>query len=445
MKSVDQLVLEDGAYQHRSLFWNEDVYEAELEQIFSRAWLFLTHESLIPNSGDYNTTRMGEDKVIVIRQQDGSIKAFINSCQHRGNTVCHADAGNTRHFTCSYHGWSYAADGQLVGVPLEQEAYFNELDKAEFALTQVAQVSSYKGMVFGTFDAQAPDLETYLGDMRWYLDVLLDVPGGIELIGPPMKSILNCNWKTPAENFGGDDYHFGWTHAAGVAVMGGPLEMLSGNAQLPPDVGFQVGSSYGHIFGLIEQGASALQVFPDWRDQYETWLNSRLPALEEKFGPARARFYKGHWNANIFPNCSFLYGTNTFKVWQPRGPRQIEVFTWTLVEKEMPDELKQMHHRSNAATFGTAGMLESDDGENFEECTQNNRGLNTRQSYNYAGMGKDHEGPHPDMPGVISETLVAETGLRNFYRQWARMVNGDDWTQLGASANSPLTKLRAVK
>jgi len=444
MKPVDELVLEDGAYQHRTMFWNEDIYEAELEHIFSRAWLFLTHESLIPEAGDYNTTRMGEDKVIVIRQQDGSIRAFINSCRHRGNTVCHADAGNTRQFTCSYHGWSYGSNGELIGVPLEQDAYFNQIDKSKFGLQDIAQVASYKGMVFGTFDASAPDLETYLGDMRWYMDSFLDVPGGIELIGPPMKSILNCNWKTPAENFGGDDYHFGWTHAAGVAVMGGPLEMLAGNTGVPNEVGFQVGSSYGHIFGFIEGGAAALQPFPEWREMYDNWLNSRLPGQEEKFGPQQARFYKGHWNANIFPNCSFLYGTNTFKVWQPRGPRAIEVYTWTLVEKEMPAELKQMMHRSNAATFGTAGMLESDDGENFEECTQTNRGFNTRQGYCHAGMGQQNEGPHPDMPGVISDNLMAETGLRNFYRTWARMINGDDWTQIGAPATAPLKKLRAV-
>ena len=265
MRPVDELILEDGAYQHRTLFWDEEIYEQELQQIFARAWLFLTHESLIPNPGDYNTTTMGEDNVIVIRQDDGSIGAFINSCRHRGNTVCHADAGNTRRFTCTYHGWSYGRNGDLVGVPYENEAFFGKLDKSQFGLRPVAQVASYKGLVFGTFDPDAPSLETYLGDMRWYLDAFLDVPGGVELIGPPMKSILNCNWKTPAENFGGDDYHFGWTHAAGVAVIGGPLQMLSGNAELPPDVGFQVGSKYGHIFGFIENGAPALQLHEEWR------------------------------------------------------------------------------------------------------------------------------------------------------------------------------------
>jgi phenylpropionate dioxygenase-like ring-hydroxylating dioxygenase large terminal subunit len=445
MRPADELILEDGAYQHRSIFWDADIYAGELEHIFARAWLFLTHESLIPKPGDYATTTMGEDPVIVARQDDGTIRAFINSCRHRGNTVCHAETGNTRRFTCSYHGWSYDLSGALVGVPFEQEGYHGRLDKARLGLRPVAQLASYKGLVFATFDPDAPSLEHYLGDMRWYVDAFLDAPGGIELIGPPMKSILNCNWKTPTENFGGDDYHFGWTHAAGMAVIGGPLTMLSGNAHAPPpEAGFQVGSRYGHCFGFLEGAVAALLLREPWREQYAQWIAARMPQIVERLGPTRARFYGGHWNASFFPNCSFLYGTNTFKVWQPRGPGHLEVYTWTLVEKDMPAELKALIHRSNIATFGTAGILESDDGENFEECARTNRGHVTRQDYYYTGLGLGHEGPHPELPGIVSETIMAETGIRNFYRCWARMMRGTPWQDADVPATAPLARLRAV-
>ena len=99
--------------------------------MFGRCWLFLTHESLIPNFGDFVTAYMGEDKVIVVRQKDGSIKAFLNSCTHRGNQVCHADSGNAKAFTCSYHGWSFGTDGSLAALPLEQSAYYGQFDKAD--------------------------------------------------------------------------------------------------------------------------------------------------------------------------------------------------------------------------------------------------------------------------------------------------------------------------
>jgi 3-phenylpropionate/trans-cinnamate dioxygenase alpha subunit len=170
VKDVSKLILEDGAVQDRRIYWDQDIYEQELEQIFARAWCFLAHESQIPNPGDYLTTRIGEDNVIVARQPNGSIKAFINSCPHRGNVVCHADSGHAKAFTCAYHGWAFGLDGELATVPLEHDAYYNAIERPRYAMHPVAKVESYKGLVFGTFDAGAPSLRDYLGEMAWYMD-----------------------------------------------------------------------------------------------------------------------------------------------------------------------------------------------------------------------------------------------------------------------------------
>ncbi|MFX8195566.1 aromatic ring-hydroxylating dioxygenase subunit alpha, partial [Acinetobacter baumannii] len=92
-------------------------------------------------------------------------------------------------------------DGALAGVPLENEAYFGELDRSKFGLVPVAQVAEYKGLIFGCFDAKAPSLEDYLGDAKFYLDVWLDaMPGGTSLVGETQKMVLNTNWKLPVEN-----------------------------------------------------------------------------------------------------------------------------------------------------------------------------------------------------------------------------------------------------
>jgi 3-phenylpropionate/trans-cinnamate dioxygenase alpha subunit len=72
-------------------------------------------------------------------------------------------------------------------VPLEHDTYYNAIERPRYAMHPVAKVESYKGLVFGTFDAGAPSLRDYLGDMAWYMDSFLDVPGGVELLGPPMK------------------------------------------------------------------------------------------------------------------------------------------------------------------------------------------------------------------------------------------------------------------
>src|SRR5438093_8412352 len=205
---VHSLIDVERGLLDRRIFSEPAIYEQELERIFARCWLYLGHESQLAQPGDFLTTYMGEDPVLVVRGQDGRLRAFLNTCRHRGNRVCRLDQGNARHFTCSYHGWTYTSEGQLTGVPSYSEFWFEELDKGQWGLVPVPQVASYKGLVFGSLDPQAPPLTEYLGDMGWCLDVLLDrLEGGTEVLGGAHRWIIPANWKTAAENVGGDAYH----------------------------------------------------------------------------------------------------------------------------------------------------------------------------------------------------------------------------------------------
>jgi phenylpropionate dioxygenase-like ring-hydroxylating dioxygenase large terminal subunit len=132
----------------REIFVNEAIYQEELERIFARAWLFVGHESQIPNPGDFAVSGMGEESVILCRDRAGEVHVFLNSCRHRGMKVCRYDEGNTAVFTCPYHGWSYGTDGRLVGVPFLREAYRSTLDRSQWGLVEVAQLARYKGTVF---------------------------------------------------------------------------------------------------------------------------------------------------------------------------------------------------------------------------------------------------------------------------------------------------------
>ena len=207
---IDQMIdLKRGTIS-REIFVSPEFHREELDKLFTRAWLFVGHESLIPKPGDFFVSRMGEELVILCRDAQGAVHVFLNSCRHRGMKVCRYEQGNTSLFVCPYHSWSYTTDGKLQGVPLYRALYEGTLNRDEWSLIEVPKLALYKGTVWASWDPAAPDLLDYLGGAVDHLDQVLDCrdgrPGGSEVIGVH-KWIFPSNWKFAAENFLGDTYH----------------------------------------------------------------------------------------------------------------------------------------------------------------------------------------------------------------------------------------------
>src|SRR6478609_6244720 len=156
-----RLVDADRGLVDRKIFSDQEIYDLEMERIFARAWNFMAHDSQIPNPGDFFMTFIGEDRVIVVRDNDGNAQVLINSCRHRGNAVCRAEEGHATSFMCTYHGWTYDLKGNLVGVPGFKEVYHEELDRQNWGLITAGKVDSYKGFIFATMDGEAPELDEF--------------------------------------------------------------------------------------------------------------------------------------------------------------------------------------------------------------------------------------------------------------------------------------------
>jgi phenylpropionate dioxygenase-like ring-hydroxylating dioxygenase large terminal subunit len=420
----------------REIFVNPDIYAEEQERIFARSWLFVGHESLIAKPGDFITSRMGEESVVVTRGRQGGVHVLLNSCMHRGMKVCRYDQGNTRLFTCPYHGWSYGIDGklverpgQLVGVPGFEQHYHGELDRAAWGLKAVGRVALYKGTIWANWDAGAPDFLDWLGGMRACLDFALDhrdgSAGGSEAIGGIQKWRLNTNWKIVAENFIGDLYH-DISHRSvdlvGIGPSGGKGRR---DAQRPRmQIGFP-GLGHGGLGETPHNSepdyAPAWALYPEVEAYYRELHERRVRNLGDR---ARVTMSVG----TIFPNTSF-HGRQprTILMAHPCGPTQTEMWRIYLVDADAPEAVKDAARHYYLRYSGPAGMTEQDDMENWTYATEASKGVIARRlHYNYQ-MGLGHARPVPGLPGAVQNGPMAEENQRIFYGRWAQFMMQPGW------------------
>ena len=115
LNTAMQVDEEAGVYRcRRDIFTNPDLFELEMKHIFEGGWVYLAHESQIPNVNDFFTTYIGRQPIIITRSKDGELNAVLNACAHRGATLCRRKRGNRSSFTCPFHGWSFSNNGKLL-------------------------------------------------------------------------------------------------------------------------------------------------------------------------------------------------------------------------------------------------------------------------------------------------------------------------------------------
>ena len=204
-RSISELVNshQPGWALERRFYTDPSIYALELDAILFRNWFMAGHESQIPNNGDYIVARMDKESAIVVRGDDGQIRAFANVCRHRGSLVCLNDAGSVRKFVCPYHGWTYEVNGKLSAA----RSMPADFDKSSHSLNPVS-LAIIGGLIFVCFSDNPPSLDATKRDLTEPMKMF----GFDNMKVAAKKSYpIAANWKLAIENYQ-ECYHCASAH-----------------------------------------------------------------------------------------------------------------------------------------------------------------------------------------------------------------------------------------
>jgi phenylpropionate dioxygenase-like ring-hydroxylating dioxygenase large terminal subunit len=406
----DQLIRPE--HVHGSLYTEQAIYQLELQKIWFRTWVYVGHESEVPKANDYVMKSIGPEPIIMTRDKTGKVNLLHNRCPHRGNRVCVTDKGNARSFTCPYHGWTFANDGELRGYPFPSG--YDGVDRSALGLGRVARVASYKGFVFGSFAAEGPTLEEHLGAAKSSIDLLcMNSPEGeVELTAGFLKHKVKSNWKFLVENET-DGYHPSFVHASIFEVA------KSG-------IGSLYSAESTAVSRYLENGHSENDLRPEFRkrDSPLSWFNTtaeRLPdyveSMNKSYGPEKARqiMINGTPHTMIFPNL-FIAEIQLFVI-QPLAVNETVQHVTALQFKGAPDLNRRMRQQT-MGSVGPAGFLLADDAEMYERTQLGVQASNPE--WIFLGRGKHRE--RADENGYLIGDATDETPTRGMWRHYRSMM-----------------------
>lgn len=415
--SMAQLVddqVDEGYFRvHRAAMTDEEVYEVERRAIFSRCWLYVGHESEVPNPGDYLSRTVAGRPLILWRGTDGVPRVFLNTCRHRGAMLCRVPGGNARGLSCFYHAWTYASTGDLSGLP-DAAGYGPDFDKGRFPLLSPPHYDSYRGFVFCCFSEDAPSLPDYLGQATDYIDLVADHSPEMEIVKGVHEYSMDANWKLFVEN-SLDGYHLLPLHRTYFDY----LKEAEG-AYLDPKKTTQakdLGS--GHAVILV-QGPWARPIArwtPAMGEENKDYIEGQRRALDGRFGAERAwHIAESDRNLMIFPNLIIndIMGV-VVRTITPTSAGHTTVMQWTLATKGEPDSVRQRRLDSFVTFQGPGGLASPDDNEACESCQI---GFRTVDEAPWSDISR---GIHKERTG---EDFVAsdEIQQRAFWRRWHKLV-----------------------
>ncbi|MFC5155310.1 benzoate 1,2-dioxygenase large subunit [Streptomyces amakusaensis] len=369
---LEDALVEDertGVYRvRRSVFTDEELFEMEMKHIFEGNWIYLAHESQIPSAGDYFTTHIGRQPIVISRDRQGELHALINACSHRGAMLCRRKTDNRTTFTCPFHGWTFNNTGKLLKVKDPRGAGYPEQFNTDGShdLTKVARFESYRGFLFGSLNPEVLPLTEHLGDAAVLIDMIVDQsPEGLEVLRGSSTYTYDGNWKLQTEN-GADGYHVSATHWNYAATQARRTSGESANDTRTMDAGGWSKQRGG--FYSFEHGH--LLLWTTWLDPANRPLSDRREELVATFGEAKADWMIGvSRNLCLYPNVYLMdQFSSQIRHFRPLSVDRTEVTIYCIAPKGESPEARARRIRQYEDFFNATGMATPDDLEEFRSC-----------------------------------------------------------------------------
>ena len=411
---------------HRDVYIDPEVFQLEMERLWSRTWIYVGHTSQVPQPGDFITADIAAQPVIMVRHTDGKVRVLLNRCAHKGTKVVYDFAGNAgKTFRCPYHAWTYRTDGSLLNVPLKT-GY--EGTRHEAGLTPVTH-EVYRGFVFARL-TDGLGFREYFGDSLSSIDNLADrsPEGELEIAGGALRFLHNCNWKMFVENLN-DTMHPMIVHASSAGTAKKLWdEMLKGREGSPPDkpmaieqyapfandyrffddMGVRV-YPHGHGFSGVNFSIhSAYSSIPEYEN-----------AMARAYGEERAKQILGtvRHNTVYYPSLTIKGAIQSIRVARPLAADKTVIESWTFRLRGAPAKLLERTVMYNRLINSPMSVVGHDDLHCYRSAQE---GL-AAHGNEWVSLHRNFDFRELDA-GELTCNGTSEISMRNQFRAWREFM-----------------------
>ncbi|MFZ8885249.1 MAG: aromatic ring-hydroxylating dioxygenase subunit alpha [Steroidobacteraceae bacterium] len=425
--AVRALVREDQV--HRDVYIDPEIFDLETEYLWRRTWVYVGHDSQVPQTGDYYTTEIARQPLIMLRDADGEIRVLMNRCAHKGARLVSAQSGHCEAgvLRCPYHGWTYRLDGSVRSIPLKSGYEGTCLGKAQASqgVVQLPNVINYRGFVFVRLSPDGIGFHDYFGDSLSSIDNMVDrsPEGRLEVAGGVLRYMHQCNWKMFVENLN-DAMHPMVAHesAAGTAkrLWAGQPDDAPKPMAIEQFVPFVNGYDFFDRMGvrIYENGHSYTGVKFSIHSKYSA-VGEYEAAMERAYGAERAQaiLAEARHNTVYYPSLTIKGAIQAIRIARPIAVNRTLIESWTFRLAGAPDKLLQRTVMYSRLINAPTSVVGHDDHHCYQAIQE---GL-AADGNEWVSLHRNHA--PAEREGIAGDyNGTSEVSMRGQFRAWARFM-----------------------